>query len=103
LATWTAICPALPVAPRISTDCPTSIGTRRRSATQDDMAGFIPAAIFTTSASSGSGMLCRLSMTVRVAIGPTSSSSATKYTRRPSARRPTPSTPGTNGSFPVLV
>lgn len=67
------------------------------------MAGFIAAAIFTTSAPSGSGMLWRLSMTVRVAIGPTSSSSATKYTVRPSSHRPTPSTPGTIGSFPVLV
>ena len=67
------------------------------------MAGFMAAAIFTTSAPSGSATLRRVSMTVRVAIGPASSSSATKYTSWPSSRRPTPSTPGTIGSFPVLV
>ena len=56
LATCTAIAPALPVAPRTRTLCPGSIGTRRRSATHDDIAGFIAAASFATSASSGSSI-----------------------------------------------
>src|SRR2546429_3274138 len=49
----TAIAPALPVAPRTRTLCPGWIGTRRRRATHDDIAGFIAAATFAASASSG--------------------------------------------------
>ena len=45
LATCTAIPPAFPVAPRTSTDWPGSKGTRRRRATQADIAGFMAAAI----------------------------------------------------------
>jgi hypothetical protein len=69
-ATWTAIWPALPVAPRTSTSWPGWKDTRWRSATQDDMAGFIAAASATGSAPSGSTMLRRGSMTVCSAIAP---------------------------------
>jgi hypothetical protein len=48
----------------------------------------------TASAPSGNSTLRRVSMTVRVAIGPTSSSSAAKYTIWPSSRGPTLSMPG---------
>ena len=60
LAICTAIAPALPVAPRTRTPCP-RIGTRHRSATHDDIAGFIAAATFATSASWGSSIERRTS------------------------------------------
>jgi hypothetical protein len=47
LATCTAMAPALPIAPRSL--CPGCGGTRRRSATQEDIAGFIAAATLATS------------------------------------------------------
>ena len=73
-----AIEPAFPAAPRTSTLCPGRIGTRRRSATQDDMAGFIAAAIRAGSASPGSSIVRRGSTATCSAIVPITSSSATK-------------------------
>ena len=78
LATWTAIVPALPVAPNTSTLWPASIGTRRRSATHEDIAGFIAAATFATSTSSGSSIERGTSTSARSAIVPITSSPATK-------------------------
>ena len=69
-AIWTAIWPALPVAPRTSTFCPAWNCTRWRSATQEDMAGFMAAATAIGSLPSGSTMLRRVSMTVCSAIAP---------------------------------
>ena len=77
-ATWTAICPALPVAPRTSTSWPAWKDTRWRSATQDDMAGFIAAATVTGSVPSARTMLRRVSMTVCSAIAPMVVSGRTK-------------------------
>jgi hypothetical protein len=73
-----AIDPALPAAPSTSTLCPGWIGTRRRSATQEDMAGFIAAAILATSTPSGNSTVRRGSTTAFSAIVPITSSSATK-------------------------
>ena len=78
LATWTAIAPALPVAPRMSTLFPGSSGTRRRRATHDDIAGFIAAATFATSALPGSAIERRGSASALSAIVPITSSAATK-------------------------
>ena len=52
--------------------------TRRRSATHEDIAGFIAAAIFATSTPSGSSIDLRTSATAFSAIVPIASSSATK-------------------------
>ena len=57
---------------------PGLIGTRRRSATHDDIAGFIAAATLATSTSSGSSIARRASTTALSAIVPSTSSSATK-------------------------
>ena len=103
LATWTASRPALPVAPSTRTLWPGSKLIRRRSATHDDMAGFMAAAIATGSAPSGSTTLRRRSMTVRSAIAPIVVSSRTKYRSWPSGVLATPSTPGTSGRSPELV
>ena len=73
----TAMVPALPVAPRTSTLWPAVIGTRRRNATQDDMAGFIAAATSTNGTSAGSSTHRRGSTRARSAMVPVSSS-ATK-------------------------
>jgi hypothetical protein len=51
-ATWIAIRPALPVGPSTRTSCPARKSIRRRSATHDDMAGFMAAATATGSLSS---------------------------------------------------
>ena len=77
-AICTAIWPAFPVAPRTSTFCPAWNGTRWRSATQEDMAGFMAAATAIGSASPGRTMLRRVSMTVCSAIAPTRVSGRTK-------------------------
>ena len=70
LATWTAIRPAWPVAPRTRTFCPGWNWIRWRSATQEDMAGFMAAATAMGSLPSGKTMLRRVSMTVCSAIAP---------------------------------
>ena len=70
LATWIAIRPALPVAPRIATRWPGLKSIRRRNATHEDMAGFIPAATTTGSIESGRTTLRSRSITVRSAIVP---------------------------------
>jgi hypothetical protein len=70
LATWIAIRPAFPVAPRIATRWPRLKSIRRRNATQEDMAGFIAAATAMGSISSGSTTLRSSSITVRSAIVP---------------------------------
>ncbi len=77
-AIWTASWPAFPVAPRTSTSWPAWKGTRWRSATQDDIAGFIAAATATGSVVSGSTTLRRVSMTVCSAIAPIAVSGRTK-------------------------
>jgi hypothetical protein len=56
LAIWIAICPALPVAPKISTRFPASKLTRLLSASHEDIAGIIAAAIVTGSTMSGSAV-----------------------------------------------
>lgn len=76
---------------------------RERSAIHDDIAGFMAAAVATTSQSAGSDTLRRRSATVRSAIAPRVASGRTKYTRSPSSVRPTPSIPGTSGSASPLV
>jgi hypothetical protein len=58
--------------------------TRRRSATQDDIAGFIAAAIAATSTPAGSCTERLGSTSARSAIVPVTSSAATKYTSAPS-------------------
>jgi hypothetical protein len=77
-ATGTAVRPALPLPPRTSTLCPAAKPTRRRSATHDDIAGFIAAATATGSAASSSTTLRRGSISVRSAIEPSVVSSRTK-------------------------
>ena len=62
--------PALPVAPSTSTLWPGWKATRRRSATQEDIAGFIAAAIVTGSASGGQLDARRRSTTACSAIVP---------------------------------
>ncbi len=57
---------------------PGCIGTRRRRATHDDMAGFMAAATLGTSTSSGSSTARRTSMTALSAMVPMTSSSVTK-------------------------
>ena len=78
MATWTASRPALPVAPRTRTLWPGSKLIRRRSATHDDMAGFMAAAMATGSAPAGRTTLRRRSTTVCWAIAPIVVSSSTK-------------------------
>ena len=70
LAICTAIRPALPVAPSTSTDSPGASSARRRSPTQDDIPGFIAAAIATASTPSGSAPARRRSISARSAIVP---------------------------------
>ena len=77
-AIWTAIRPAFPVAPSTRTLWPGSIGTRRRSATHDDMAGFIAAATLATSVPSGSSTARRTSTMAWSAIVPMTSLPAAK-------------------------
>ena len=67
------------------------------------MAGFMAAAIMLLSALSGNGIVRRTSTTVCSAREPPTSSETTKYTRPPSGRRPTPSTPGIIGNVPLLL
>jgi hypothetical protein len=76
---------------------------RERSAIHEDIAGFIAAAVATTSRSAGSGALRRRSTTVCSAIAPRVVSGRTKYKRSPSSVRPTPSIPGMSGSSSPLV
>jgi hypothetical protein len=68
----------LPVAPSTRTLCPGLIGTRRRRATQEDIAGFIAAATFATSASSGSTIDLRVLASAFSAIVPATSFTAAK-------------------------
>ena len=70
LATWIAIRPAFPVAPRIATCGRPPKSIRCRSATHEDMAGFIAAATTTGSMVSGSTTLRSSSITVRSAMVP---------------------------------
>ena len=102
-AIWTAIRPALPVAARTRTFWPAWNVTRWRSATHEDMAGFIAAATATGSLDPGRTTLRRGSMMVCSAIAPIVVSGRMKYRRSPSGPRPTPSMPGTSGSSAVLV
>jgi hypothetical protein len=76
---------------------------RVRSAIQDDIAGFIAAAILGTSVSAGSGTVRRRSTTACSAIDPSVVSGSTKYTSSPSGVRPTPSMPGISGNSSLLV
>jgi hypothetical protein len=101
--TCTASSPELPVAPRISTSCPARNSARYRSASHDDMAGFMAAATATGSVPGGSTTLRRTSIRVCSAIEPRVPSCRTKYRSCLSAPRPTPSMPGTSGSSPVDV
>jgi len=73
-AIWTASWPAFPVAPRTSTSWPAWKDTGWRSATQDDIPGFIAAG----SVLSGSTTLRWVSMTVCSAIAPIAVSGRTK-------------------------
>jgi hypothetical protein len=70
--------PALPVAPSTSTLCPGASSMRRRSATQEDIAGFIAAASATGSVPAGSSIERRASITARSAIAPCGVSSSRK-------------------------
>ena len=83
--------------------CPAWNRTRWRSATQEDIAGFMAAATATGSLPEGRTMLRQVSMTVCSAMAPRVVSGRMKYRSSPSGPRPTPSMPGTSGSSPVLV
>ncbi|MFJ1896202.1 hypothetical protein [Streptomyces sp. NPDC088115] len=77
-AIWTASRPALPVAPRTRTELPGRSETRERSATHEDMPGFIAAATSAGSVPDGSTTARRRSATAFSAMVPGAVSEATK-------------------------
>ena len=97
-ATRTAVRPALPVAPRTSTRCPGPNRALRRSASQEDMTAFTAGVTTTGSILSGSSTLRRGSTAASSAMDPAGVSGRKNYISLPSLRRPTPSTPGYQGS-----
>ncbi|AJX18939.1 hypothetical protein DO71_5666 [Burkholderia pseudomallei] len=97
----TASRPDAPVAPFTSTVSPAASRARSVNAAHDDMPGIAMAAAVASSIESGNGMHCAAGTRVRSASAPNGAGGPKKYTRRPSSRRPTPSTPATNGKPPV--
>jgi hypothetical protein len=96
-AIWTARRPAVPVAPFTSTVSPASSFARSFMAAHADMPGLPIAAAVTSSSPSGNATHCPDLTTVLSDMLPSGGFGRTKYTRRPSSRRPTPSIPTTNG------
>jgi hypothetical protein len=67
-----------------------------------DMPGVAIAAAVTSSNSSGNATHCPRLATVLSDMPPSGDLGRTKYTRRPSSRRPSPSIPTTNGKSPEV-
>jgi hypothetical protein len=93
--------PDAPVAPFTSTVSPATNFARSVSAAHDDMPGIAMAAATVVSRSSGTSMHWDDGTTVTSAIVPSGDFGNVQYTRRPSSRTPTPSTPAMSGYAPA--